>query len=152
MNTVYLVCDTSGSMAESGKRFILRNMIRAIDQYFRLQKNPVEIKLIPWGKEAMIAKWTPGQEVPEALLLCEGDASGEALAEKVQGLHDGYFVILTDGYWPPATRKQIGAWSKGLAPNHFRIIKIGEDADPRLKGPSVFTAEDLLPALKGWVE
>ena len=152
MSTVYLICDTSGSMIEGGKCFILRNIIRTIDQYYRLQKNPPEIKLIPWGKEAMVAKWTPGQEVPGALQHCEGDASGDALIEKVKELHSDYFAILTDGYWSPAARKQVGAWSKGLAPNHFRIIKIGEDADPRLKGPSVFAAEDLLPALKGWVE
>ena len=151
MSTVYLICDISGSMVESGKRFILRNLVRTVDQYYRLQKSQVEIKLIPWGKEAVIAKWVPGQEVPAALVNCEGNASGDALVEKVRGLEDGYFAILTDGYWSPDTRKQIGNWSKSLAPNRLRIIKIGEDADPRLKGPSVFDAEDLLPALKGWV-
>lgn len=152
MNTIFLVCDKSGSMIESGKRFVLRNLVRTIDQYYRLQEGQVEIKLVPWGREALIEKWTPGQEAPEALLQCEGDASGEVLVEKLRGHEDGYFAILTDGYWSPSARKQIAAWSKGLPKNHLRIIKIGEDADPRLKGPSVFDAEDLLPALQGWVE
>ena len=90
MSAVYLICDISGSMVESGKRFVLRNLVLTIDQYYRLQKGQVEIKLIPWGKEAVIAKWVPGQEVPAALMNCEGDASGCALVEKVQSLEDGY--------------------------------------------------------------
>lgn len=151
MAALFLVCDLSGSMVESGKRFIVRNLIRTVDQYYRLQRELPEIKLVAWADEAIVVKWQPGQEVPEAILACSGSASGEALVEKLAPFQDGYFMLMSDGYWSPSARKQIGSWSRGLPDNHFRIIKIGEDADPRLKGPSVFSAENLLAALKGWI-
>lgn len=151
MATVYLVCDLSGSMAESGKRFIVRNLIRTVDQFYRLQRLKPEIKLVAWSEETIVAKWEPGQEVPDAILTCSGSASGESLVGKLGSPSDGYYMLLTDGYWDIATRKRIGAWSREMQRGHFRIVKVGEDADPRLKGPSVFTAEDLLAALKGWV-
>ena len=83
MATLFLVCDLSGSMVESGKRFIVRNLIRTVDQYYRLQRELPEIKLVAWADEAIVAKWQPGQEVPEAILACSGSASGEALVEKL---------------------------------------------------------------------
>lgn len=151
MATVYLICDLSGSMQESGKRFIVRSLIRTVDQYYRLQKSQPDIKLVAWADEAIIAKWTPGQEVPAELLSCSGSSSGDALVDKLETVGEGYFMIFTDGYWPLSTTKRIGAWKRSLAGDRLRIVKVGEDADPRLKGPSVFYAEDLLPALKGWV-
>ena len=151
MATLYLICERSGSMIESGKRFIVRNIIRTIDQYYRLQRGPSEIKLVAWSDEAIVAKWQPGQEVPDALLVCKGEASGEALTEKLKSVSGDYAAIITDGYWTSETRRAVGSWSKALGANHLRIIKVGEDADLRMKGPSVFEAEDLLAALKGWI-
>ncbi len=151
MATLFIICDLSGSMVESGKRFIVRNMVRTIDQYFRLQRNQLEIKLIAWSDEAIVAKWQLGQEVPDALLSCSGSASGDSLITKLSDYPEGYFMMLSDGYWSPSSRKAIGSWSRSLPQGHFRIVKIGEDSDPRLKGPSVFPAEDLLAALKGWI-
>ena len=149
MATVYLICDLSGSMIESGKRFIVRNLIRTVDQCYRLQKSSPEIKIVAWSENPVIAQWQPGQEVPGEIVSCKGSVAGNDLVEKLAGA-EGYFMVFTDGYWPADTRKAIGGWSRGLPQGHFRIIKIGEDADPRLKGPSVFEAEDLLSALKGW--
>jgi hypothetical protein len=151
MATLFIICDLSGSMVESGKRFIVRNMVRTIDQYFRLQRSQPEIKLVAWSDEAIVAKWQPGQEVPDALLACAGDVSGDSLVAKLDDNQEGYFMMLSDGYWSPSSRKAIGSWSRSLPNGHFRILKIGEDADPRLKGPGVFSAKDLLAALKGWI-
>lgn len=150
MATVYLVCDLSGSMLESGKRFIVRNLVRTVDQYYRLQKNHPEIKLVAWSNDAVIAKWEPAQEVPDAIITCSGTTSGENLVKKLEPFADGFFMFFTDGYWQSATTKAIGGWSRSLPQGHLRIVKVGEDADPRLKGPSVFEAEDLLAALRNW--
>lgn len=36
MGTVWLVCDTSGSMVEGGKRLIMRGLVRQVEQFLRL--------------------------------------------------------------------------------------------------------------------
>ena len=36
LQTFYMVCDTSGSMAENGKRMQVRSIARIIEQYIRL--------------------------------------------------------------------------------------------------------------------
>ena len=36
MSSVWLVCDTSGSMIEGGKRLIMRGLVRQVEQFHRL--------------------------------------------------------------------------------------------------------------------
>jgi hypothetical protein len=43
-------------------------------------------------------------------------------------------------------------WKDGLSSNTLRIIKIGADANPQLKGPELFSSDDLFAALDGWLQ
>jgi hypothetical protein len=151
MADIYLICDMSGSMVEDGRRFIVRNIVRTVDQYYRLRNEVLGLFLAHWSSSVAIERWTPGQDFPEHMLACEGVASGDSLVEALSGAKEGYFMLLTDGYWTRETRRRIQSWYRSLPDGHFRIIKVGVDADPRLKGESVFSSEDLLSALEGWV-
>ena len=153
MATAYLICDSSGSMVENGKIFIVRNLIRAADQVTRLRNSKHEVKLVLWSNRVEMVDWILGNDVPKCLMQCRSSGlSGAALEEALSVTPEDFVMLLTDGYWSDDARKTIGAIARTLPEGHFRIVKIGEDAEPRVKGPSVFAAEDLLAALDGWAE
>ena len=82
MGTVWLVCDTSGSMVEGGKRLIMRGLVRQVEQFLRLGYGPKkDLKLVLWNDEATSPTWYPGDEVPGELLDCKGSADGDALVQ-----------------------------------------------------------------------
>lgn len=153
MATTYLVCDLSGSMVENGKIFVVRNLIRTVDQVARLKNAKHEVRLVLWSSQVEMLDWTPGNDVPQSLMRCRPSGlSGAALAEALSVAPEDFLMLFTDGYWSDDARKTLGALGGTLSKGHFRIVKIGEDAEPRVKGPSVFSAEDLLAALDGWAE
>ena len=151
---LYLVCDTSGSMSEDEKFLIMRGMVRAMEQFSRLgyECGSVDLKLIAWSGDARLVGWIPEQEFPEEMLVCEKAADAEALITLLGAQPEGKVLLLTDGLWPRDVAKKMKRWKERRQPDTLRIIKIGADADPLLKGPDVFAAEDLFAALDGWCE
>lgn len=153
MAAVYLICDLSGSMAENGKTFVVRNLIRTVDQVARLRNTRNEMKLVLWSNLVEMFDWTLGDDVPQSLMQCKpSELSGAALKESLSVTPEDFLMLFTDGYWSDDVRKALGILEGMLIKGHFRIVKIGEDAESRVKGPSVFSAEDLLAALDGWAE
>jgi hypothetical protein len=152
MNTLWLVCDVSGSMLEAGKRFIVRSLVRQAEQYIRLGYGTrPDIKLVAWNNNARNLAWSPGDEVPVDLFDCRNSADGEVLAKVFGGRADDRFIILTDGFWSDESRIAVKRWKEGLGLDALRVIKVGADANSRLKGPNVFEAEDFFAAIDGWL-
>ena len=60
--TLYIVCDTSGSMSENGKRMRVRGIARTIEQYIRLGYGNISLKLIVWNTTASLLEWNPDDE------------------------------------------------------------------------------------------
>lgn len=153
MNSVWLVCDTSGSMVEGGKRLIMRGLVRQVEQFLRLGYGPKkDLKLVLWNDEATSPTWNPGDEVPGELLNCQGSVEGDALAQFLGTSSGAKVLILTDGFWPEASRDAVKRWKAEATPNALRIVKVGADANPKLKGPDVFEAEDFFAAMDGWLD
>lgn len=153
MGAVWLVCDTSGSMVEGGKRLIMRGLVRQVEQFLRLGYGPKkDLKLVLWNDEAASQTWNPGDEVPRVLLECRGSADGSGLVRLLGAPTDDQFLILTDGFWPDETRDAIKRWKGEIAPDALRIVKVGADANPKLKGGDVFEVEDFFSAMEGWLD
>ena len=148
--TLYLACDTSGSMTEAGKLLIIRGVARAVEQYYRLGYRSGEIKLIAWGEGARIVNWIPDNEYPPEMLDCKGGLNAEPLIELLGEQIDGKVLLITDGLWTPDAAAALKRWKKRLLPDTLRVIKVGADANTQLKGSDVFSAEDLFAALDGW--
>mgnify|MGYP003823687419 CR=1 FL=1 len=152
MSSVWLVCDTSGSMIEGGKRLIMRSLVRQVEQFHRLGYAPKrELKLVLWSDDAARQSWNPGEDLPAELFECHGAADGEELVGLLGSPADDFFLILTDGFWSDESRSAVKRWKDSLRPDALRIIKVGADANPKLKGDDVVQAEDLLSALDGWL-
>lgn len=149
---IHLVWDTSGSMGELGKVWIARSVARALEQYIRLGYCRADLTLIAWGSEVRVLDWTSDQEFPPELLATAGSANTKALSARFRPDPASKILLLTDGFWPQPDTRDMKLWSEGLPPNTLRVIKIGADANPQLKGKDVFAAEDLFAALDGWQE
>lgn len=153
MASVWLVCDTSGSMIEGGKRLILRGLVRQLEQYLRLGYAPKrDLKLVAWNDEAAVQPWSPSDEAPHELFDCSGSADGNALVRLVGTPTDDKVLLLTDGFWPDESRATIKRWKDAMAPGALRVIKVGADANPRLTGSDVFEVEDFWSAMEGWLD
>ena len=147
-----IICDTSGSMSESGKHLIARGLARATEQYYRLGYGHADLKLVAWNNEARPIEWIADNEFPSEMLVCEKGANAIALITLLGKQPDGKILIITDGFWSQNDTKALKRWKEGLKPDTIRIIKIGSDANPQLKGADVFAHEDFFATLDGWVE
>ncbi|MGB3976013.1 MAG: VWA domain-containing protein [bacterium] len=149
---LYLVWDSSGSMAEWGKNLIARGVARTVEQYLRLGYGQAELKLISWRNEVHLIDWQPDQEFPSECLVTKGIANVQALISFIESEPDGKILILSDGFWSSKDSTKFKRWKRDLPLNAIRIIKIGADANAQLKGDDVFDAENLITALDRWLE
>lgn len=149
---LYLACDTSGSMSEGGKHLIARGVVRAVEQYLRLEYGRASLRLVAWCKEARVVKWIADDEYPPEMLHCEGTANADALLALLGEQPDGKVLLITDGFWSQEDARALKRWKEKLRLETLRVIKIGADVYPQLKGEDVFAAEDLFAALDGWLE
>lgn len=149
--TLFLVCDTSGSMSEGGKPFITRTVVTTIAQLMHLAGRKEQIRLYAWGTEAVFNDWTMTDDYPEHMLVCRGTSSAIALTRLLGDSPDRKILLLTDGFWSSTEARHLKQWRARLPDDWVRIIKIGADANPRLKGLDVFLAEDLFAALDEWL-
>ena len=147
MNGLTVICDLSGSMAECGKRFIMRNALRAIRQYYQLLGVELSYELALWKSEVTTIPWRDEEDVPDAIFDCSGLSSETALINGVSLDADKAVIILTDGFWSHATQESIANWLDSEKAIPYRIIKIGTDANETLEGANVFYIEELLSAL-----
>jgi hypothetical protein len=138
-------------MGEWGKLLIARGLARAIEQYLRLGYGRADLKLVAWGKETRIFDWHSDQEFPPELLVSGGSANVRALVTCFGTEPGGKILLLTDGFWSQADSRELKRWKECLQQGTLRVIRIGADANPQLKGKDVFAAEDLFAALDGWL-
>lgn len=150
--TLWLVWDASGSVAENGNCFIARSVARMAEQYCRLGYGCADLKLVAWNREARVVDWIPDKEFPSEFLVCESAANAKALITLLGEQPDGKVLLITDGFWSQEDAKALKRWKESLQQDTVRVIKIGADANQQLKGADVFAAEDLFAALDGWME
>ena len=149
---LHLVWDTSGSMAELGKNLIARGVARAMEQYLRLGHGRADLRLVAWGNEARVVEWQPDQEFPPEMLVLKGTANAQALIAHLEKQPTGKVVLITDGFWAQPDARALKRWKESLPPDTIRVIRVGADANPQLKGEDVFAVEELLAAVDGWLE
>lgn len=150
---LHLICDISGSMGDGGKPFAMRTVVMAIAQWVQLGYGGAEIRLSSWASETNdFLDWSAKDEFPAELLSCDGSSNWETLIKLLGEKPEGKVLIFTDGFWTKEGAKILRQWKELLPPDTLRIIKIGADANPQLKGTDVFAVDDFFSALDGWLE
>ena len=152
---VNLVIDTSGSMMESDKRLIARNLALVVAQYSRLGYAGMELRLLAAGMSPRVIDWNVDAEYPEELLLCGGDIDMQALMALLSS-SKGRVVFITDGAWNDGEKRAFEALLKSMPAGMVRIVKVGDELGCALHSfktrGMVFDAEEILGALDGWVD
>lgn len=143
---IYIVCDTSGSMAESAKGLIVRGVVRNIEQYARYGLCKFNIKLIYWNSTASLIEWNPDDEFPSIFFKYGGSSNAQKLLEILTNIK-GKILLLTDGFWPKEDAKIIKQWKRTLPSKSIKIIKIGADVNLLSADEDTFTVDELLVVL-----
>lgn len=151
LQTFYIVCDTSGSMSENGKRMQVRTIARSIEQYIRLGYGNGILKLVFWNETASLVEWNPDDEFPERLFMCYGSTNADALCTLFDSAPDGKIILLTDGCWSRDAATVLKRWQRKLSSDALRIIKIGSESSLLPKQENVFSSDEILPMLDGWL-
>jgi hypothetical protein len=139
-------------MGDGGKTFTMRTLVMSVGQWAELGYGRAEIILSSWAVEARnFLEWSSKDEFPAELHSCNGTANWDALIQLLGENPDGKVLLFTDGFWPQGSAKVFKRWKECLPLDTIRIIKIGSDANPHLKGPDVFASEDFLAALDDWL-
>ena len=153
MSALWLVCDVSGSMLEGGKRFVVRTLINQVEQYFRLgYAQSTEIKIVAWNNQTRLIPWILGDEIPGEILDCSGSSDVEVLIQLCCEHVDDDFIVFSDGFWSESSQDTLKKCNIALNEGNIRFVSIGFDANPHLKGESVFKAEDFFSIVEGWCE
>lgn len=149
--TLHLVCDTSGSMSENAKPFVVRTCVLTVAQYVRLGHASADVTLHRWADDLEEAPgWTVDDEFPVAFHQCAGRTSAQPLVG-LELTDADRVLLLTDGLWMPREAREISAWRRALPERLLRVVKVGSDAHPRLTGADVFPPDEILAALSGWL-
>ena len=153
LKTLFLICDISGSMSENGKDTLMRGVARTVEQFVRLGYGASEIRLVLWNNVAETVEWNPDGELPDRLLNCSGSANAAALCDLLDSasVPDRAVLLLTDGWWSRDDALALKRWKRNQQSDVLRIIKIGSDSNPLLKGDNVFLPDDIFSALDGWL-
>ena len=140
-------------MSENGKDTLMRGVARTVEQFVRLGYGASDIKLVLWGNEAGMPEWNPDDELPDRLQNCSGSANATALCELLDSTStpDRAVLLLTDGWWSRDDALVLKRWKRNQQAGVLRIIKIGSDANPLLKGDDVFLPDEVFSVLDGWL-
>ena len=122
--TLFLVCDTSGSMSEGGKPFITRTAVTTIAQWIHLAGGGVQVRLCAWGSEAVFSDWTITDDYPEHMLVCGGTSNATALTR---------LLGVRTFSWPrPCSRHWTDGWKR---PRHDVVEELRRQRSrPRAPG------------------
>jgi hypothetical protein len=150
---LHLVCDVSGSMAEGGKPYAMRTAVLTAAQLVQLGYMRAEASICGWASGiSQFPDWTTGDEFPTNLLSCSGASNGDALIQWLEDGPDRMVVLFTDGFFLSAGKGLLTQMRKRLPDDCIRIIKVGADTNPQLKGADVFGQEDVFGAFDAWLD
>ena len=94
MSNIYIITDTSGSMAELGKNHLLEYLLRTIADIFRQEKySDIELFFFAWGNEII--------QIEEPFEVeCIGKTNIEALIAMLKEMDPGSCILLlSDGHF-----------------------------------------------------
>jgi hypothetical protein len=151
MKSLWVVCDVSGSMKEAGKAYIVRGLIYQVAHWFQFEyANGYQVKLMTMGRQARLLDWDFGEEVPEEILNCAGELGDDLPVLLGQLSGDDRILLVSDGYWPEATRSAIRRWRSGVNSETLRAIRVGADSNPAWTGSDVYVPEDFIELMTEW--
>ena len=147
---LWQIIDTSGSMAESGKRLIAREVLRTISQYVRYNKLDFDLKYILAGEEMEEIETSLEDDFPNSLFKLSKKINVQKLTEKLSTL-DGYILFLTDGAWEHDMIVALRRWQNSNPKGSMKIIQLVPGKMRISREFETFASEDVFAALDSWM-
>ena len=147
---LWILIDASGSMTEGGKRYMVRNVARTVEQFVRLRylDGPVRLAAFKNG-EAWTVDWNVDEEFPLDLVFNEHPSSLLELQQFLKGT-TGRFLLVSDGFIDRKSASAITNWRAGLSGNELFFIPVGGDAVTRKLRDVVVKPEELWTVVDAW--
>lgn len=131
---VYIISDLSGSHAEMGKVFLMRNLLRFVSQLPVIHEGKytdIEFKFFNWKSEISETMAAPQYELPYI------EPEGQTDLGVLKAFIERYTIkeavtrvlLLSDGYYTTADIKEFDAWKKTQLALMITPVAIGADAD-----------------------
>lgn len=149
MNELQIIVDSSGSMKETAKLYILRNVLHEIEQFKRLKIADFEFKIFAVNSELKEIAWNVDEEFDISSIHC-AKSFDATLLNKLPQVENARYLILSDGCWSGPRNTSLRSWISRQAKNCVRILKIGADYTERFETCKVFEAENIFAALDSW--
>ena len=142
-----ILCDTSGSLREGGKRFALLTTLRTIEQCFWVRDASPEVSLFAVNDEPLSADW------PDFRYLVDEPKGSFALKKALSlpaVLSADKLLILSDCCWNNDQRRAFRSLKLKRGSDFARAVVIGAEADKQCCAPDFATVENTLALLEEW--
>ena len=155
---LWVICDTSGSMNEGGKKMLVRNLLTYLHQVACMSGASASfgtLKIVAWGELTEVVEFED-EILP---FRCKGKASVDGLANLLSNeLADASrprLLFMSDGQWHHDDLKQLCQWRRSTPNVTVRVIAIGADASARdlrqlADESALFAPEEVWAALDSW--
>ena len=156
---LWVVCDTSGSMSEGGKRMILRNLITYLHQVVRMCPELAltgSLRVVAWGNAADVVEFEEGEILP---FSCVGKASVDSLANlltaHLANVSQPRLLLISDGHWPLDELERLVQWRRSMPHVSVRVIAAGYEASVHhlrqfVDASAIFKPEEIVAAVQSW--
>ena len=153
---LHVIADTSGSMSEMGKAYLLTNLMRGVSQLLYVQHDLSQrTEYIFWSWGASLKQLGIPQET-SSCIHTQGSACFEDLQrffdQEIGQYGECYVLLLSDGHFPKKDIDAFQAWLSHQTKLNTQVVSVSADADAvKLAKLSttkrVYAAEQLVVAI-----
>ena len=147
---LWILVDASGSMTEGGKRYMVRNVARTVEQFVRLGHLDGSIRLAAFRNgEVWTVDWIVNDEFPLDLVFADAPSSPSELQRFLEGAA-GRFLLVSDGFIDKKSALAITNWKAGLSGNELFFVPVGGDAVTGKHRDVAVKPEELWTVVDAW--
>ncbi len=147
---LWILVDASGSMTEGGKRYMVRNVARTVEQFVRLGYLKGSIRLAAFRNgEAWMIDWNVDDEFPLDLIFADAPSLISGFQQFLEGV-TGRFLLVSDGFIDRKSASAITIWKAGLSGNELFFVPLGGDAVAGKHRDVAVKPEELWKVVDSW--
>lgn len=125
---LWILVDASGSMTEGGKRYMVRNVARTVEQFIRLGYLRGSVHLVAFRNgEGWLVNWNVDEEFPLDMVFVDHPPSPTDLRSFLESA-TGRFILVSDGFIDRKSALTINTWKTKLPRNKLFFVLVGGDA------------------------
>ena len=147
---LWILVDASGSMTEGGKCYMVRNVVRTVEQFTRFGSLAGSIRLVAFRNgEGWLVNWNVDNEFPLDMVFVDHPPSPTDLRSLLESV-TGRFLLVSDGFFDRKSAQAINIWKTNLPKNKLFFVPVGGDAVVGKHRDIMVKPENLWFAVDAW--